>query len=137
MSSKDVVDGVCLFNRSPHHQIYTLVEFDSYFMAPLQYNKARIFYDGDVVVGFAAWGHLSPEDGELLLDEKIHPNDSHYSGELQDNRELWVLEFVAPFGHAGHIARALRQDLREIYGQGMEVHWRKYPKFYRKITRRL
>ena len=76
---KAVLDALFLFNKSPDHRLYTLVEFNHYCLYPLIHQKARLFYKDDKPIGFVSWAWITKEEGQAFLDEKFVPDEITYS----------------------------------------------------------
>lgn len=124
---KAVLDSLFLFNQSPDHRIYTLVEFNHYALFPIMHDKARLFYEDDKPVGFVTWAWLTPEEGEAFLSETWVPDEEVYKrpDKALPDLELWGIEFIAPYGHALQVMRGMRQHSLQLYGPNVPVHWRR------------
>jgi cytolysin-activating lysine-acyltransferase len=96
-----------LLSHSPNHLGYTISDMMRFFMTPIRLNQFRIYRTKDRPVGFVAWASLRPDisaryaTGEYELQIK----------DWRSGRDLWFVEFIAPFGHANRIVRELRQDI--------------------------
>jgi len=123
MSAQSVVDGLYLFNQSPSHRGYTLVQFQHYFLLPLLHEKVRIFYDGDKPVALVTWCWLTEDESRRFLGEALCPAEEHYARQTGD--QLWGVEFIAPFGHARRVMREMKKYSQQQYGHGETVHWRR------------
>lgn len=129
-----VVDGLYLFNQSPAHLGYTLDEFNRYFVYPLLAGKARIFYEGDRPIGLVTWVWLTDEESDGFLNLDWSPSEETYARD--EGEQLWGVEFIAPYGHARQIMRAMRNTSRDLYGD-VPVNWRRFYDPHKKHTRRL
>ena len=124
---KAVLDSLFLFNQSPDHRIYTLVEFNHYALFPIMHDKARLFYEDDKPVGLVTWAWLTPEEGEAFLSETWVPDEEVYKrpNEIGSRLDLWGIEFIAPYGHALQVMRGMRQHSLQHLGQHVPAHWRR------------
>jgi hemolysin-activating ACP:hemolysin acyltransferase len=125
---KAVLDSLFLFNQSPDHRIYTLVEFNHYALFPIMHDKARLFYEDDKPVGFVTWAWLIPEESEAFLSETWVPDEEVYKrpDKALPDLELWGIEYIAPYGHALQVMRGMRQHSQQLYGPNVPVHWRRF-----------
>lgn len=119
---KLVVDGLYLFNQSPQHRIYTLDEFNTYFIHPLLADKCRLFYEGEKPIGVVTWAFFTDEEAEDFLNMDWEPPEEVYS--RNDGDQLWGIEFIAPFGNARQVMRAMRGISKDLYGD-RACHWRR------------
>ena len=124
---KAVLDSLFLFNQSPDHRIYTLVEFNHYALFPIMHDKARLFYEANRPIGFVSWAWLTPEEGEAFLSETWVPDEEVYKrpNEIGSRLDLWGIEFIAPYGHALQVMRGMRQHSLQHLGQHVPAHWRR------------
>ena len=124
---KAVLDTLYLFNQSPDHRIYTLVEFNTFATFPILHEKCRLFYDGSDPIGFVSWVWLTEQEGDDFLAERFVPAEETYKrpNDLSANLNLWGVEFIAPFGHARHVMRSMRQYSQNVLGQKEPAHWRR------------
>jgi len=74
-------------------------------------DQARFFYDAaGKPVGYVTWAWLAPDVASRLVGEGAF--NLHLS-EWNEGPELWIMDLVAPFGHAADILRACA-DLPEF-----------------------
>jgi cytolysin-activating lysine-acyltransferase len=72
-------------------------------------NFIKFYFNADgMVVGFVAWGFLTEEVEERLIDSGTL--DLHIS-DWNEGTSLWILDFIARPGHAKYILRDLRDNL--------------------------
>lgn len=131
-TAKAVVDGLYLFNQSDAHLVYTLAEFNSFFIYPLLAGKCRIFYDGDKPIGLVTWAWLTDEEAEAFLNMDWQPEEATYSRDRSD--QLWGIEFIAPYGDARKVMREMRKISKHLYGD-TKCNWRRLHDPYTKHTR--
>lgn len=95
-----------LLSHSPLHINYTVRDMMRFFMSPITLDQFRIYRTQDRPVGFVVWAYLSDEISRLY-------EGGHYELQKQDwrsGRQLWFVEFIAPFGHAQRMVDDMRQD---------------------------
>jgi len=92
MSAQSVLDGLYLFNQSPSHRGYTLVEFQHYFLVfPVLHQKARFFYEDGKPIGLVTWCWLTEEEkrqtvlgwAELIAPSFVEENEQAVAQKLQ------------------------------------------------------
>jgi len=127
-----LADALSLFRASPSHSKYNVNNIYTYLQLPIQCNTIRMYYEGDKPVGLITWCWLKKEDADLFLLDQYHPKQDDYSLERHSDKELWGMEFIAPYGHARQMMRAIKHTTEELYGP-QKVHWRR---FHSRDTRR-
>jgi cytolysin-activating lysine-acyltransferase len=119
--NKLIVDSLFLFNASPNHRNYSLVDFNHTLIFPLLHNKLRVFYDQTKPVSLVTWCWLSDEQSEQFLSDGLNLTEEDYSKDSGD--KLWGIEFIAPYGHARKTLKNMRQICHTLYGEKTAVHW--------------
>ena len=125
---KAVLDSLYLFNQSPDHRIYTLVEFNHYCLFPLIHSKARLFYENDMPIGYVSWAWLTPDEAQNFLDERWVPDEQTYKRPdvITENLTLWGIEFIAPFGGTLSVMRGMMHHSKSILGRRVPANWRRF-----------
>jgi cytolysin-activating lysine-acyltransferase len=125
---KAVLDALFLFNQSPDHRLYTLVEFNHYCLYPLIHQKARLFYKNEKPIGFVSWAWITKEEGQAFLDEKFVPDETTYSRPdvVSDDLELWGIEFIAPYGDTIKVMRGMMKHSQSVLGKRVPANWRRF-----------
>jgi hemolysin-activating ACP:hemolysin acyltransferase len=136
---KAVMDSLFLFNQSPDHRIYTLVEFNHYAIFPILHSKIRLFYDGDKPFGLVTWAWLTHAEALLFLDGRWMPTEEVYARTIGD--QAWGIEFIAPYLPP---LKVIRLMMRETYRAGTshlksthKVNWRRLSSPDKLHTRRI
>jgi hemolysin-activating ACP:hemolysin acyltransferase len=127
-----LADALSLFRASPSHSKYNVNDIYTYLQLPLQYKTIELYYEGDKPVGLITWCWLKKEDADLFLVGQYHPNPDDYRLDDPLSRELWGMEFIAPYGHTKQMMRSIKHKIEERYGP-QNVHWRR---FHSRDTRR-
>jgi hemolysin-activating ACP:hemolysin acyltransferase len=130
--SAALVDGLTLFRASLPHSNYTVKDIYIYLQLPIQCKTICMYYEGDKPVGLITWCWLKKQDADLFLADQYHPNPDDYKLDDPLSRELWGMEFIAPYGHTKQMIRSIKQKIKERYGP-QQVHWRR---FHSRNTRR-
>lgn len=72
----------------------------------------------DRPLGFATWAHLSDEVSREFADR----DPSHLPvGDWNEGANLWIMDFVAPWGHARPLANALNTALGGRFDQARRL----------------
>lgn len=123
---KATLDGLYLFNQSPDHRMYTLVEFNHYYILPLLHSKVQLFYEKHMPVGLCTWCWFTEDEAKQFLAEALEPSEEHYS-RPDDNTQyqLWGIEFIAPYGHARSVMRGMRDFQKRQRRKTEKVRWRR------------
>lgn len=124
-NTKSVVDGLYLFSHSEYHNLYSVWEFQAFWLTPVLAGKARVFYDNDKPVALVTWCFLSEQEGRDFLEDRFIPSEAEYA--RNDGDQLWGIEFIAPFGHASKAMRGMRELCHVLYGN-RPVLWRRLSK---------
>lgn len=132
---KALDDARYLFMQSKWHKAYTPDEFYAYLVLPCNKNMIRLYYVNERPVGLVTWVWFTPKQGEEFLDFKYLPIEDDY--EYKEGRELWGIEFIAPFGHARQVMRAIRKETENIYGPDKMVKWRRAQNPHKVIERKV
>ncbi len=125
---KAVLDSLFLFNQSPDHRLYTLVEFSHYCLFPIMHRKARLFYDGAKPVGFVSWVWLTEEEASEFLSERWMPQERHWKrpDTIDDRYQLWGIDFIAPYGHSIPIMKSMMKHSQTRLGRRIPARWRRF-----------
>jgi cytolysin-activating lysine-acyltransferase len=96
-----------LFINSPLHRRYRISQLGTLALAAIDLDQFRIYRTPDRPVGYVAWAYLTDEASQAYASDArlLEPQD------LRAGDNLWIIEFVAPFGHARHMIRDLRQTV--------------------------
>lgn len=123
--SEALVDALELFRASPAHSRYNVNDIYIYLQLPIKHKCIRLYYENDKPVGLITWCWLSDEDAQLFVLGKYHPTKQDYMLDLPMSRQLWCMEFIAPYGHTRRMMRAIKHSIEDQYGP-QKVHWRRF-----------
>lgn len=124
---KAVVDGISLLELGDTHSKYTPREVNTFLLLPIQYNRIRLYYEGDKPIGLITWCWLSTSKSKLFLEDRYKPDGNDYALENPgEDYDLWGIEFIAPFGHTLRMMKTIRKEHKELYGTTTSVHFRRF-----------
>jgi hemolysin-activating ACP:hemolysin acyltransferase len=123
--SEALVQALELFRASPAHSKYNVNDIYTYLQLPIKHKCIRFYYSNSILVGLITWCWLSDTDAELFLQDKYHPTELDYASDSPMSRQLWGMEFIAPYGHTRQMMRSIKQSIQDTYGP-QKVHWRRF-----------
>lgn len=121
---KILADSIKLFSLSPAHRQYTIADLDTYLLLPIKYGTIRLYYRGDTPIGLTTWCWMHEDKARLFLEGKYHPTDDDFNPENRGGKELWGMEFIAPYGDTRQMFKLLRDTSLNLY-QTEDVYWRR------------
>jgi len=126
-------DGLELFRQSKWHKNYNVEDIYRYLIAPIKYNRIRLYYQYGKPIGLVTWCWLSKEDGKKFLDNNYYITDKDYVSDM--NEELWGIELLAPYGNARQVFSLIRKEHTNVYGRNEKVNWRRLHEPSKRHTR--
>ena len=134
--SDALLQGLELFRLSPAHRHYSVDDVYTYLQLPIKYGNIRLYYEDAKPVALVTWVWLKPDDAQHFLSDAYHPTEEDYSIDFNnEGRELWVMELIAPYGHAKQVVRSISQTSEDRYGN-TQVHWRRFHSRDKRRTKR-
>lgn len=124
-----------LFLASTEHRNWFIHDLQTYLMLPVENNRIRVYLEDNIPVGLITWCWMHPQGAEQFLEGNYHPTDEDFKDDDIESKELWGLEFIAPYGHARKINRLIRDEIRATYGP-QPVNWRRNHSAQVKRTKR-
>ena len=85
----------------------------------MYHGQYRIWYNNTDPFGFCLWAWVSDEILEKLLNEEYRLQ----ADDWQSGKNLYLAEFVAPFGNTRQIVRNMRKFVKENFGENIKGHW--------------
>jgi len=122
---KIVLDGLLLFSKSDYHKHYTVEDLEKYLLYPAEKNSIRVFYRNKEPVGLVTWCWLSKDNAKRFLSDNYHTSLDDYDPALREGKDLWGMEFIAPYGDTRKIMSLVRKECLDTYGE-TTVHWRRF-----------
>lgn len=97
---RDIDKVVDLMRASDRHRNWAIREIDRLIVPPLLCGQYRIFKDPDAYV---SWAYLTDDarDGYIGATRKLQP------GDWTAGSELWMMDFICPYGGVGKIVREI------------------------------
>jgi hemolysin-activating ACP:hemolysin acyltransferase len=132
-NNKALADGLELFKNSRWHKVYNVDDVYRYLIAPIKYNRIRLYYQEDKPIGLVTWCWLSKEDGQRFLNNDYYITESDYVSDT--NEELWGIELLAPYGNARQVFSLIRKEHTNVYGRNEKVNWRRLHEPSKRHTR--
>lgn len=120
---KALSDSLELLRLSEWHTVYNVEDIYRYIVAPIKYNRIRIFYKDNKPIGLITWCWLSEEAGQKFLEGEYYITESDYVDDTKGN--LWGIEFIAPYGNAFEIMKLIRKEHSSVYNRNEKVNWRR------------
>ena len=122
--NKALSDSLELLRQSKWHRDYMVEDIFRYIIAPIKYNKLRLYYENEKPIGLITWCWLDKEEAEKFLISKYHISEEDYTQDIKE--ELWGIEFLSPYGHASKIMSLWRKEQKATYpDRNARVNWRR------------
>lgn len=113
-----------LFLQSPVHKRWYIEDVETYILLPIKYNRLRVYMEKDKPVGLVTWCWMSSINSSKFIQDNYHPSDEDFKYDNIEGKELWGLEFIAPYGHTKQVMRLIYDEVGETYGK-QPVNWRR------------
>lgn len=130
---KALSDSLELLKQSNWHRVYNVDDIYRYIIAPIKYNRIRLYYQDNKPVGLVTWCWLSKENGKNFLGGSYYITESDYVSDLND--ELWGIEFIAPYGNAREVMKLIHKEHTNVYSRDEKIHWRRLQEPSKRHTR--
>jgi cytolysin-activating lysine-acyltransferase len=117
---------VWLMSQSPLHKTMLIADLEWMVMTPVLLQQFRLYYDsgdakqGPKPIGVVLWAEVDSEVAGRLAQgvSRLRPQDWKSGAAVPEaERQLWVVDVIAPFGGAEDIVRELKAKVfpnREI-----------------------
>ena len=99
------VDIISLMAHSSIHRNWSLKGIIRLTIPPLMLNQCRVFKKNGKAIAYISWANLTKKaaDGYINDTRKLQPQD------WNAGTELWVIDFIAPYGDVSKIVRKAKQ----------------------------
>ena len=106
---------VWLMGQSKTHQAHDIADIHRVVLPPVALQQFRLWEHDGYPVGYMSWALFNEETEAGYLDgtRYIQPKD------WDAGKNLWLIDFIAPFGGVREIVREGREHLRGIFGSGV------------------
>lgn len=110
---------VDLMSWSPVHRPWTVADIERLVVPPIQLQQRCFVVDQGALVAWGSWAWLSREAEEGYFDgtRKLQAND------WQSGLGLWLVDAIAPFGHARQLTSLIRSTLRSRGKENWYIHF--------------
>jgi cytolysin-activating lysine-acyltransferase len=103
---------VWLLGRSDAHKHIFLTELDWMVMPPIPLRQFRIWRQNNQPVAYASWAFLSDEASQRFTDGAAAGRVGRLApGEWKSGEQLWLIDFIAPFGGGDAMIKELREKV--------------------------
>ena len=103
---------VWLLGRSDAHKHIFLTELDWMVMPPIPLRQFRIWRQNNQPVAYASWAFLSDEASQRFTDGAAAGRVGRLApGEWKSGEQLWLIDFIAPFGGGDAMIKELRETV--------------------------
>lgn len=112
---------VDLMARSELHQDWTIADVQRLIVPPIETSQRVFVVDRGSLVAWGSWALMSEtaELGYIEGSRKIQPQDWN-AGD-----RLWLIDAIAPFGHARELTGLIRKNLRRLGYKGKYIRFRR------------
>jgi cytolysin-activating lysine-acyltransferase len=107
-------------SQSPLHRTMLIADLEWYAMTPALLQQFRLYYDsgdakqGPKPIGVVLWADVAAEVAARLASDRprLRPQDWKSGERVAPNeRQLWVVDVIAPFGGAEDMVRDLKANV--------------------------
>jgi len=118
---------VWLMSQSPLHKTMLISDLEWMVMVPTFVQQFRLYYDKDKPIGVVLWAEVDGEVAGRLAQgvSRLRPQDWKSGAAVSEaERQLWIVDVVAPFGGAEDMVRELKAKVfpgREVYYARMDA----------------
>tara|TARA_R110000822_G_scaffold21541_3_gene68067 strand:+ start:412 stop:834 length:423 start_codon:yes stop_codon:yes gene_type:complete len=128
-------DGLELFRQSKWHKNYNVEDIYRYLIAPIKYNRIRLYYQYGKPIGLVTWCWMSKESGQKFLNNDYYITENDYVSDTK--KELWGIELIAPYGNVRQVVNLTKKEYAAVYGRDEKIHWRRLHEPNKRHTREL
>ena len=100
-----IADLMC---RSPIHRAYTIGHLANLVAPPILAGQFAVVKDSDAILAFGSFALLTEKSEAEFLEGKLDMRPHHWN----EGDRLWLMDIIAPYGHAAVVARALRDNAK-------------------------
>jgi cytolysin-activating lysine-acyltransferase len=107
-----------LMTQHPLYQEFPLACLTAWIETPIDIDQIKVFFNPDtgLPVGYVTWAWLAPDVEQRWLTD---PDATLHFSEWNEGDRLWIMDLVAPFGHAYDIVRYMK---REMFPGATQAH---------------
>jgi cytolysin-activating lysine-acyltransferase len=106
-----------LMMLSSLHRRWTIGDVERLIVPSIEYEQSLFAVMDKVPVAFASWALFS-EESRLAFVNQLRPLNKQ---DWQSGKQLWVIDFIGPFGLVPKAAQLLKQYLCDRYPENKEA----------------
>jgi cytolysin-activating lysine-acyltransferase len=105
-----------LMTQHPEYREYPMACLTAWIETPIELDQIKVFFDPGtgVPIGYVTWAFLAPDVEHRWLND---PTATLHFSEWNEGDRLWIMDLVAPRGHAYDIARYMQRDMFPTHAQ--------------------
>lgn len=103
-----------LILNSATHRTYNIEEIKTRFVTPIMLDQFRLYRNKRGPIGIVTWAEVDEDISRSLKSGEPLRDPRH----VKSGPDIWLLEFIAPFGHV----RAITRDLRDNIFAGRRIN---------------
>lgn len=111
-----------LINASPEYRKLSVGEIYDSIIAAHAHHKMFVWTDNGNMVGLMTFAFIPDDKVQAFLQGEYKVQNDDFAC---NNGELWVMDFIAPFGSVLSMMRQAQHKFAELYGDGTEVRWKR------------
>lgn len=110
-----------LMSQSEVHRSWSVDALCRLVIPPLANGTHAGIQNNGRLVAWASWAFLNDQAVQGFVGDTrlLHPHD------WESGQNIWLIDVVAPFGHAWDVTRLARQGLRNNGFQGQHIHFKR------------
>lgn len=99
-----------LMAQQPRYREYPMACLTAWIETPIDIDQIKVFFNpkSNFPIGYFTWAWLAPDVEERWLND---PGATLHYSEWNEGDRLWIMDFVAPFGHAFDMVRHIQQHM--------------------------
>ena len=110
---------VWVMSHSKLHSEWELASIHKWVVPAMVHQQFRLYKENDKPVAFVSWAYLSQRaENAYVRNTRALTADDWKSGDRG-----WIMDFVAPFGHAKQMSRDLKYNIF-VNDVGRSLRWR-------------
>ncbi|MFS2015411.1 toxin-activating lysine-acyltransferase [Massilia sp. CT11-108] len=107
-----------LMSQQLVYREYPMACLTAWIETPINIDQIKVFFDPttSLPLGYVTWAWLAPDVEQRWLTD---PDATLHFSEWNEGGRLWIMDFVAPFGHGYDMARYMQ---RHMFPDCVEAH---------------
>ena len=114
------------------HRVWTVLDLCRLFIPPIEFGQCIFGIRSSRIVGFSTWALFSAETTRCFINRSRPLEPADWRG----GDDLWIVDFIAPFGDARDFASAFKKELCRRYPYQKSLRAvRGYPHRHRRVIK--